>query len=108
MDASTWGGTDTEMQGMPAERLCREGVGGAVRGGRGEGRRERHQDLGDQRTLPAPGGWGGGVQDAAVLGRGVSGENEDVGIKGQLSGVAAEAQGTRASSSWKPLASCLS
>lgn len=50
---------------------------------------------------------GGGVQDAAVLGQSASGEAEDVGIKGQISGVAAEAQSMKASSSWNPRASCV-
>lgn len=57
--------------------------------------------LGTSEHLPAA-PWG-----CTVLGQSESEEAEDVGIKGQLSvAAAAEAQGTKASSSWKPIASC--
>lgn len=45
------------------------------------------------------------IQDATVLGQSACGEAEDVGIKGHLFGAVAEAQSTKGSSSWKPIAS---
>lgn len=78
------------------------------RGTRRDKGRERErwgaQSLGNQQALPAS-LRRYGLQGATVLGQSASGEDEDVGIKSLLFGAAAEAQVTKASSSWKPLAS---
>lgn len=67
------------------------------------GERERRRASGTSR--PPSLSQGPVVYRMLVLGQSAPGEAEDVGIKGLLSMVAAEAPGTKANSSWKPIAS---
>lgn len=95
-EPSVWGGTHTEMHRCEQRNKKRQR----------ERERERWggQSLGDQQALPTS-LRRYGLQGATVLGQRASGEDEDVGIKSLPFGAAAEAQVTKASSSWKPLAS---
>lgn len=90
-----WTGTETEVHRCEQRNKKREKEGEGKRDARTWGTSKPSQPLSS----------GSGVQDATVLGQSASGEDEEVGIKSQLSGAAAEAQVTKASSSWKPIAS---